>query len=153
VVGGSDWCNNCAYGCRAGTHSVDDVRDGHGLTTEWRVSQGYTCRCQIHFSELDEWHDHLVGNEKDQQRMRLYAQRVRYTPQGSFDTINWLVANKHLAGGETTDGFICNDCGAVVAIREYHNKFHDVYPVPLVEVVTGGGKPLRDRGTDFLGVP
>ena len=141
----NDWCNNCAYGCRTGTHSVDDVRDGHGLTTEWRVSQGYTCRCGIHFAELDSWHDHLVGNEKDQQRERLYAQRVRYTPQGSLHTINWLVANKHLAGGETTDGFICSDCGAVVAIREYHNKFHDIYPMPPVEHPQSSGKPLRDR--------
>ena len=126
----NDWCNNCAHGCRTGTHRIEDVRDGHGLTTEWRVSQGYTCRCGIHFAELDGWHDHLVGNEKDQERERQEILWARYTPLGGLLLINWLVAHKHLAGDESTAGFFCNACGAVVMVREYHNKFHELYPAP-----------------------
>jgi len=66
----SDWHNNCAHGCRDGSHKPEDAREGHGDTTGARVTMGYTCVCGVFRHELTEWHDHLVGNEADQERQQ-----------------------------------------------------------------------------------
>jgi hypothetical protein len=62
----SDWHNKCVR-CGDGTHREEDAREGHGDTDGWRVAQGYTCKCGVHASSLSEWHDHLVGNDEQQQ--------------------------------------------------------------------------------------
>jgi hypothetical protein len=71
----SDWHNNCVR-CGAGAHREEDAREGHGDTKEWRVAQGYTCICGVHATSLPEWHDHLVGNDEEQQRQEEAFEKI-----------------------------------------------------------------------------